>query len=300
MKKLKNNKGVTLIILIITVIVLLILTSVNINSARNQIGLKEVNNLYSDINLLTAKVTDYYLRKNQLPVSDNAYLSGRNIEHFFPYSQVNGMNINDSYKYYVIDLAKLDNVTLHYGKDYYKWTSSSQANNDINNPQNNNDDIYIINERTHQIYYPKGIRNATGYVITNTINNNTITAIPYTYSEEIINDNNIKKVDNSIIKTISSTNTERKVVIETKIELNKNLFSNYKEGTLEFQYAYKGEVNNQKYTKFGLKANDETTSTAILTSNTIKVQSGKLLYLYIRIQNQNGIYRRSEILIPIT
>ena len=74
MRKLKNERGVTLIILVITVIVLLILTSVNINNTRYQIGLKEINNLYTDIDILSTKVNDYYLKNNSIPiVEENAY-----------------------------------------------------------------------------------------------------------------------------------------------------------------------------------------------------------------------------------
>ena len=48
-----------------------------------------------------------------------------------------------------IDLSKLDNLTLNYGRDYKKWDTSSTFQN--------YQDIYIINEVSHQIYYPKGV-----------------------------------------------------------------------------------------------------------------------------------------------
>ncbi len=52
-------------------------------------------------------------------------------------------NPNDNSNYYVIDLKKLENLTLNYGKNYQ---SSSSSN-----------DVYIINEQSHNIYYAKGI-----------------------------------------------------------------------------------------------------------------------------------------------
>lgn len=285
MKKMKNESGVTLIILVITVIVLIILTSVSINNARYQIGLKEVNNLYSDIDILSSKVTDYYMKKNTLPiVEDKEYFNNRNDLMIFLVNNnlnTNGVNKNDNGKYYVIDLSKLENLTLNYGKDYYKWTSSSVASN-------SNSDIYIINTTTHQIYYPKGIRRATEYVITNTANNIQIikSEIEELLANEEIN-HDFWWVQDSNVKTISQENNETKVLINTKINFD-YFFPIYKENSLEFQYSYESDeanLDNNKFVKFSLDENDS----AILTSNTITVQSyKKTIYLWIKVQDIYG------------
>ncbi len=60
MINLKNDKGVTLIILTITIIVLLIITGITINNSKSQLMIKKVNNLYSDIDSISTKVSDYF------------------------------------------------------------------------------------------------------------------------------------------------------------------------------------------------------------------------------------------------
>ena len=61
-KNMKNNKGVTLISLMLTVIVILILTSAMIYNTKNQLEMRKVQNLNLDIENLNAKVDDYYLK----------------------------------------------------------------------------------------------------------------------------------------------------------------------------------------------------------------------------------------------
>ena len=302
MRKLKNERGVTLIILVITVIVLLILTSVNINNARYQIGLKEINNLYTDIDILSTKVNEYYLKNNSIPiVEENEYFENSNAFRVFLINKnlnIDEINSNDNEEYYVIDLAKLENLTLNYGKDYYKWTSSSVASK-------NNSDIYIINKTTHQIYYPNGIRHATGYAITNIINKKQVSPVGKnvysTYStalEEnekftvIFGTNDVKQ------RIISQGNNESKVLIDTKIEVqnlqklvNVNNIDTlyYKKETLAFQYSFESDesnLDNDKFIKFAINENN---NTATLTS-TLKVKNNQnnTVYLWIRVEDING------------
>ncbi len=150
--KLKNNKGVTLLILTITITVLLIITGITITNSKGQLAIKNVNNLYSDLESISTKVSDYYLKNDSLPVLENTYLNSSNALKLLCIS--NGedeslINPNDDGNYYVLDLSKLENLTLNYGKDFMKWNNSSTFQV--------YQDLYIINEVSHQIYYPKGV-----------------------------------------------------------------------------------------------------------------------------------------------
>lgn len=60
--EIKNNKGVTLLILTITITVLLIITGITITNSKGQLAIKNVNNLYSDLESISTKVSDYYLK----------------------------------------------------------------------------------------------------------------------------------------------------------------------------------------------------------------------------------------------
>lgn len=165
--KLKNNKGITLISLVVTVLMLLTITGAIIYNAQNQTKMKKLDDLYIDIEEITSKIDEYFLNNGSLPVlcdylrqEDLIRLLEKNAsekEATIAYDSV--VNPNDAQdQYYVIDLGKLDGITLNYGydNDYEKIKSngriSSSYNIDIVE-----DEIYIINKTTHQIYFPHGI-----------------------------------------------------------------------------------------------------------------------------------------------
>lgn len=158
---LRKNKGVTLTALVITVIVMLIITSTMIYNANNHISIDKVNKLYLDIENLNGKIDSYYLKFGDIPTlatycdkstlksiieknadSRNATLLNDDV-----------INPNDGDEYFVIDLEKLDGLTLNYGygDDYYSIKNNPDTiSTDL-------DEVYIINKVTHQIYYPSGI-----------------------------------------------------------------------------------------------------------------------------------------------
>lgn len=140
--KIKQEKGVTLSILVITIIVLLILTSTLIYNAKGSIHIQNTTKLYNDLELLREKVSEYYNEYGEIP----GKIEYKNIGNL---SNVLSKN-NDTGKFYVIDLEAMKGISLNYGKDY---------ENIKNNPNNANSytDIYIINENSHNIFYVNGI-----------------------------------------------------------------------------------------------------------------------------------------------
>jgi len=79
---LKNDKGVTLTILVVTIIVLLIIVSTLVYSATSSINIRKLNRLYNDIRQLNDAVAVYYLENSnaedeldRLPIyRDNEYV----------------------------------------------------------------------------------------------------------------------------------------------------------------------------------------------------------------------------------
>lgn len=144
----KNNKGITLISLLITVAVMVIISGVSINISRDRFKINSLKKMYNDIELLSNKVENYYLKYGGLPIlkSNNNFIK-------YTYSELNfDRDANDNNNYYIIDFAVVGNITLNYGKNGYE------------NP-NTTDDVYIINEQTHKIYYVKGIEASDGTII---------------------------------------------------------------------------------------------------------------------------------------
>lgn len=158
----KGNKGVTLIALTLTIILILVITSATIFGTKNNISIKRLQKLRADIEILNSKIDEYYLTYGDLPkLCDycnknefKALLQARCNDTTS--ALASEPNVNDGEKYIVIDLEKLGGLTLNYGYetngDYYKVRSAKAIND-----EEREDEIYVINTTTHQIYFPHGI-----------------------------------------------------------------------------------------------------------------------------------------------
>ena len=143
---LKNQKGVTLISLTTSVVVIIILTSILLNSMRENLGITKLKNMEADIQNLRDKISTFYSNYGKIPAKRE-------------YTNIDMLQISkvisdaiDTGKFYVIDLSAIDNLTLSYGQDYKKITDD-MTDNEINQLE----DLYIINETSHNIFYAKGI-----------------------------------------------------------------------------------------------------------------------------------------------
>ena len=128
-KFLKEQKGINLISLSVAVIVILILTSITLYNATENIKISKLKAMQADIENLSDKVSSYYSQYGELPVN-------KNIE----YTNINKIKNSgvissfvDTGKFYVIDLPKIENLTLNYGEEYEKikngeTTTSEQIN----------------------------------------------------------------------------------------------------------------------------------------------------------------------------
>ena len=149
-KFLKEQKGINLISLSVAVTVILILTSITLYNATENIKISKLKAMQADIENLSDKVSSYYSQYGELPVN-------KNIE----YTNINKIKNSgvissfvDTGKFYVIDLPKIENLTLNYGEEYEKIkngeTTTSEQINELT-------DIYIINETSHNVFYVAGI-----------------------------------------------------------------------------------------------------------------------------------------------
>ncbi len=135
MKKnvLKNQRGISLVVLMLTLIVMFILASVAISNIDIGSDIKHYNNMCADILLLENKVASYYRTNGQIPITGEAIADVQ--------SELGAeADAKDNSNYYQIDISELYNVSLKYGGG-----------------NTTNKDIYIINEQSHEIYYLKGV-----------------------------------------------------------------------------------------------------------------------------------------------
>ena len=136
----KNNKGINMITLSIAVIILVIITSVLVYNAKDGTKIKALNNMYNDIEQLNNKVSSYYIEHGTIPKGEE-YTDTSFIDDL----DATQKNPNNDGKYYVINLNALEGVSLNYGKKFDSINAEDK-------------DIYIINEVSHTIYYPKGVK----------------------------------------------------------------------------------------------------------------------------------------------
>lgn len=272
----KNNKGITMISLVITIIVLIIVTSVTIYNGTAQLGIKRVNNLYADIDSISTKVAEYYLKNEKLPVFENEYIdsidSQNKLEKIFKENgaTTNITNVNDEGAYYVIDLTKLDNLTLNYGDDYKEWSNTSTSD-DLQN-------IYIINSVTHQIYFPHGVRSGKDYYFAKFPDDKGVSPVELEDIEDEWSMN---------ITNISQNNIdENNISLVADITLN-NLEENYDLNSLEYAWTEtnnESELENISFTKFNVNEED---ITATLASKALSNTAEKY-YLCVKIADING------------
>ncbi len=134
-RKVNDEKGITMVVLVITVLLLVIVTATLATSAHESIQLSHLTKLDNDIETLNNRIASYYVAHEELPVYGDPMTQEEVREY------VTDLSINDGDTYYIIDLGELENTTLNYGKGYLSRTTDS----------------YIINEETHIIYYLKGV-----------------------------------------------------------------------------------------------------------------------------------------------
>ena len=139
MKKIKNEKGITLVTLTITIVVLMILSfSINV-SVKSTMKTRNYNYVKEDIINLSEEVKAYYLKNNSLPIDETKTY---NLADYGVPSE--DINPNDYGNYYRINVSLLENISLNNG-----GINNNEANEET-------DDMYVVNEYSLTVYYLKG------------------------------------------------------------------------------------------------------------------------------------------------
>ena len=150
MKKLLNNRGITLASLAIAVIIILILTGTLIYNVKDNLKVTNLREMQNDIQNLRDAVSNYYSINGSIPAKLK-YINTDNINRIKDAGVINEKA--DTGEFYIIDLKELENLTLNYGEDY-KHISDATSEEEASQYT----DIYIINEESQNIFYVEGIR----------------------------------------------------------------------------------------------------------------------------------------------
>ena len=154
-KYIKNEKGITMITLVVTVLLLIIITGTLATNSYDSTQIAKLTKLDNDIKALNDRIAAYYVEHEELPIMGNPYSKNdlRNV--------ISDLSGNDGDEYYTIDLSLLDNITLNYGEDYAALSENS----------------YIINTESHVISYLQGIRYKG--VVYHTVGKNSTVTLDY-------------------------------------------------------------------------------------------------------------------------
>lgn len=259
-----NNKGITLISLVVTIVVMLILAISLTASVTSTIELQEYNKVKEDIINLSEEVKVYYLKNKKLPVYTNREysLSSYDVPTY-------DINPNDSGVYYAIDLTVLpEDLKLNCGEgNVYKDFSS--------------DDLYVLDKESLTVYYLKGavLNGEKHYTIVDDYNGGGFATdyyskiemseqfdSNYVVDEKTGKDTLVEAVaeatNGSVIKVMKDTTETQTITIDKDITLNTNgktiTISNESEGiriTATCVFNGNGKIyanNNSNYPMAGL------------------------------------------------
>jgi len=227
MINIKSKKGITLITLVITVIVLLILSGTVIYNSKSTNDVGKYNNMVADIELLNDKILVYYNKYGEVPVTKRVW--ERNVE---------GVG---NVKYYEVDLAKLENLTLHYGKDYGKTEELTEES-----------DVYLVNSNLH-VYYLKGVesKGETYHFVDNSIKyaqdiEDEQTGLPQGLVElEYIENTGTQCIDTGVIPTV---NTSTDIVYKSlDYQGSQYILGARNGGSGKIEYAFNGSKSSTNW-----------------------------------------------------
>lgn len=149
MQKLKSEKGITLVTLVITIVVLLMISTPIAINFKNIGTLKKYTNLKDDIDVLRESIDTAYRDDKDISSIGPQYDGTLNMLNEMQ-GTIKVKNENDNDIYYVIDLKQLnEKLRVKINKLNYGSRNFNTADNSL--------DVYIINERSKTIYYVRGI-----------------------------------------------------------------------------------------------------------------------------------------------
>lgn len=127
----KNQKGITMVVLIATVVVMAIIVGTVSYNSINSVKTQVYYNMCSDIELLDEKIALYYIEHMSdtenfgLPINKTVTLDAKNVGAMD--SENVNYNPNNKGNLYQIDVTKLDNLTLNYSASKYYIDSQSHT-----------------------------------------------------------------------------------------------------------------------------------------------------------------------------
>ena len=147
--EIKNNKGITLLVLVITVIILGILATITIGELGDIMHRIDKETISTDLLLVQAKAK--VLNEKANFNSDESLLKGQKLDEITGNSQIEDLKTK----------GVLDVSDENYSK-YYVWDKQTVEELEIGIEKMEDSDFYIVNYATDEVIYPKGYKHSDG------------------------------------------------------------------------------------------------------------------------------------------
>lgn len=167
MQKIKGEKGITLVVLVLTIIVLGIVSIPTTLRVSDIIKLNTLTKFKDDFTIINETVSQVYSQGESISAIGPEFTGVNSIPN-------ENKNPNDSGKYRVVNMNKLSNDLYLKVGTTIEILNYGKANYDMSHITN---DVYIINEQSRTVYYVAGFEDANG---------NTIYRYPGSYSPIVI------------------------------------------------------------------------------------------------------------------
>ena len=145
--RIKNNKGISLMVLVISIVVLLILVGATIYRSDSSRAIAQKTVLMTDLNTIENSAKTYYIENGSFPTSEAL------TKDYYVLEDITALNddvnlSNDIYyfndtssKFYIIDLSKIEVKNIDFGLKYNTY-------GDV--------DVFVISDLNKKVYYLKG------------------------------------------------------------------------------------------------------------------------------------------------
>ena len=130
-EKVRSEKGISMVTLVITIVLIIILASIIIYNSRTNINVEKLDKMYADLQTLQDKVDLYYAKTGELPISSN------------PSDKIQ----SEDGKIFGIDQAESDG-------DIYSKINLSLISDDL---KLNYSTDYYVNDESHIVYSADGV-----------------------------------------------------------------------------------------------------------------------------------------------
>ena len=143
----KNEKGITLIALVVTIIVLLIIASVATYTGINSIKDSKNQSYMSEVKMLQQAVLENYTK--YLMTKDDMYIRGTLVQYSEMQTLVNSINSKSSGEKISLKASNYSNDTSSKNPEgYYSLTQSDLKDMDVSISR---EDTYIVNYSTGEV-----------------------------------------------------------------------------------------------------------------------------------------------------